>query len=317
MPTPSPTAKKAPVTALIVAWNSEPYLGACLKSVREQTRPPVQLVVVDNASTDRSVQIAADAGAALIRNEQNLGFAPAVNQGWAQCTEPWLFLVNPDLVLERDYLERVLATLEANPRAGMGQGKLLRMTPGGEQTAIIDSAGIIRRRFGAFFVDRGAGDPDHGQYDRPGSIFGPCAAAALYRREMLEQLAPDGAVMDEDFFAYVEDVDLAWRGRAAGWEALYEPSAVGWHVRGGSELASPRQQQLLYRNRLWTLAKNASAAELLRMSPGWLAYEAAKLAQGVLTKPFLREVWAERFGRWSEMRRRGKRIRDAALRPTE
>ncbi len=313
MPPPRHPPSVAPVTAAAVSWNSAKTLAGCLASLLGQSRRPAQVILVDNASADQSLEIARGfAGVEIVANSKNVGFAAAVNQAWAKSAEPWLFCVNPDLRLDSFYLARLLLVLEANPSAGSGQGKLLRMTPSGEpcSPALIDSAGIRRRFWGAQFVDLGGGEPDRGQYGEPGEIFGPCAAAALYRREMIEQVSPDGKVFDEDFFAYAEDVDLAWRARRAGWKSLYEPSAVGWHVRGGSKLPSPRLEQLLYRNRLWTLAKNASWGELLRLAPGLLPFEAAKLAQALTVKPYLREVFWERFRGWPQMR-----AKRSALRP--
>ncbi|MEW6777925.1 MAG: glycosyltransferase family 2 protein [Bdellovibrionota bacterium] len=295
-----------PVSAILVSWNSARTLGKCLESLAGQTRQPAEIFVVDNASGDASRDIAKGfSQITVIENQQNVGFAPAVNQAWKLSKEPWIFLLNPDVVLDKFYLARLLAACEFRDTVGMGQGKLLRMNPEGVplDPPVLDSTGIEWKSFGAFFMDRGGGKSAKEEiYEEPGEIFGPCAAAALYRREMIEQASWDRQIFDEEFFAYCEDVDLAWRGRRAGWTGFYEPSAIAWHVRGGSNLASPRLEQLLYRNRLWVLAKNASASELLRFSPGWLSFEAAKFLQAMTTKSYLRPALVERIKGWKRMR---------------
>jgi GT2 family glycosyltransferase len=125
-----------------------------------------------------------------------------------------------------------LAAGEANPYIGTVCGKLLRWKPGQEpeRTQVIDSTGIYFLR-NLRHLDRGEGEINSGQYDRPEYVMGATGAAALYRRKMVEDVSVEGEYFDEDFFAYREDADVAWRVQLLGWSCLYTPAAVAWDVR--------------------------------------------------------------------------------------
>jgi GT2 family glycosyltransferase len=133
--------------------------------------------------------------------------------------------LNPDTILRENFLEEMVQGLESRPDCGSASGKLLRL-----DQITIDSTGIVMLR-SQRHLDRGAGEPDIGQYDKALDIFGPSGAAALYRRSSLEDVSIDGEYFDEDFFAYREDADLAWRLRLLGWKSIYVPSAVALHRR--------------------------------------------------------------------------------------
>jgi GT2 family glycosyltransferase len=135
-------------------------------------------------------------------------------------------VLNPDLALDREYVAELMRAAADHPDAGMLGGLLLR--PDGR----VDSAGIQLRRFLLRPFDRTSWRTQAAT--RPEHVFGICAAAVLYRRAMLEDIAFGGAYMDAAFFAYFEDVDLAWRARHRGWNAYFVPSAFGTHVRGAS-----------------------------------------------------------------------------------
>ncbi|MBK5260546.1 MAG: glycosyltransferase family 2 protein [Thermoanaerobaculia bacterium] len=221
------------VSVVLVTWNSAPYLPRCLDGVLGQTHAAIQLIVVDNASTDDSVavvQIQAPR-ARMIRNDSNRGFSAAVNQAIAVARGEFVQLANPDAFLEPEYVARLVAGLEhAGPKYGAATGKLLK-ADGFEivPTKRLDSRGIAMTRSGRHF-DIGQGDPDGGPTANI-EIFGVSGAAALYRMAFLTDVAIDGEIFDEDFFAFREDADLAWRGRLFGWRGLYVPAAVGYHVR--------------------------------------------------------------------------------------
>ena len=199
------------VSIVLVTWNSGQHLRRCLDGIERQTHRNVELIVVDNASSDWSIDVA------TIRNHTNRGFAAAVNQGIATARGEFVQLVNPDCFLEPDYVERLLPVFD-DPAVGSATGKLLRDDGSG-----VDSMGIRMTRSGRHLdID----DPNvHGE------VFGVSGAAGMYRMAFLEDCAIDGEVFDEDFFAYREDADLAWRGRLFGWKAICEPSAVAHHVR--------------------------------------------------------------------------------------
>jgi GT2 family glycosyltransferase len=205
-------------SVVLVTWNSAQHLPRCLAAIRQQSWPDVELIIVDNGSSDGSAEHA------TIRNFDNRGFAAAVNQGIAAARGEFVLLCNPDAFLERDYIERIIAALdEAGESFGMATGKLLSV---GEN--VVDSKGIRMTRTGRHFdIEQGCVD----RADATAEVFGVSGAAAIYRMSFLRDVAIDGQPFDEDFFTYREDADIAWRGRLFGWRALYVPGAVAHHVR--------------------------------------------------------------------------------------
>lgn len=260
------------VSVLITTYNSAGVLEACLHSLFQQDYPNVEIIVVDNASADgtRDVLERIGHGLRVFYNEINTGFAAAQNQGMAQARGDWLLSLNPDVILSRDFISKLVAAGEANSRVGAVCGKLLRWRPGDaeERTQVIDSTGIYFLR-NLRHLDRGSDEIDRGQYERPEYVVGATGAAALYRRKMIEDIAVDDEFFDEDFFAYREDADVAWRAQLLGWRCLYTPQAVAWHVRRVTperfkELPDLINQHSI-KNRFLMRAKNLSWPMYLRL----------------------------------------------------
>lgn len=234
------------VSIHIVAWNSRKYLPQALASIFAQTCRDFSVLVVDNASTDGSIDLVRseypDAG--VLRNFNNLGFARAHNQavafakGRPDMAPEFILVTNPDIILQPDFLEKMIVAIERRPEIGSVCGKLLKIRDGEEEMAepvrtdIIDSAGLKITK-SRRFVDRGSGEKDAGQFGRNEEVFGASGALAFYRLAALDAVAAaTGEVFDEDLFAYKEDADLAWRLRLLGWPCLYVPDAVAYHFRG-------------------------------------------------------------------------------------
>jgi GT2 family glycosyltransferase len=222
------------VTIAIVTYNSEEYIERCLQYVLEQDYPRREIIVVDNASTDRSAAIVRKFGTAVraIYNPKNVGFAAGQNQAIAQSQAEWILTLNPDVRLSPKFVSAMVAAGESDRAAGSICGKLLAM---GSDFAIpaaplFDSTGIYMTLNLRHF-DRGSRTPDQGQYDRCEYVFGGTGAACLFRREMIDDISIDGEFFDSDFFAYREDADVAWRAQLLGWKCLYNPLAIAWHVR--------------------------------------------------------------------------------------
>jgi GT2 family glycosyltransferase len=214
------------VAVIVPNWNGRRWLGPCLRSLTEQTVPPAEVLVVDNGSTDGSLGLVADFDlpARTIELGRNTGFAVAANRGVTAARAPAVALVNSDVILAADWIERLAAVLAGDARLAGVACKMLQL----DDPRIVYDAGDFLRRDGVC-EQRGRGCPDDGRFDAPIEVFAPCAGAALYRREAL--LAVGG--FDERLFSYLEDVDLGLRLRLAGWRFHYEP-AVALHAGGGS-----------------------------------------------------------------------------------
>lgn len=262
------------VSVLICTYNSQPVLAACLRALERQDCGPLEVVIVDNASGDGTREILATLRPPryqVILNQANVGFAAAQNQAIGRAQGEWLLSLNADVVLKPDFLSQLLnLAQQQNGRLGVLCGKLLRWKPGGnpEFTSTIDSTGIYFSRNLRHF-DRGSEQADHGQYGHAEYVFGATAAAALYRRAMVDDVSVEGEFFDEDFFAYREDADLAWRAQLLGWNCLYVPSAVAWHQR---RVTPERFRQLplvinwhSVKNRFLMRLKNAALGTWLRL----------------------------------------------------
>jgi GT2 family glycosyltransferase len=219
------------VSIVVVTYNSELEIAKCLESVGRQTYSPLEVTVIDNDSKDRTEEIVRSSRTQLrfVKNEVNRGFAAAHNQGIRLTRGEYYIALNPDVDMSPDFVDEVVKAMEADIRVGSVSGKLLRPSKA-EGARLIDSTGIYMTP-SLRHLDRGSGQPDRGQYDRRQYVFGASGAAAAYRRQMLEDVAVDGEYLDEDFFAYREDADLAWRAQLLGWKSLYTPHAVASHER--------------------------------------------------------------------------------------
>ena len=256
------------VSILITTFNSAHFIEKCLESVQCQSYQPLETIVVDNASTDGTRELLSRrasgiSGIKVFLNDANVGFAAGQNQAARSAQGNWLLSLNPDVILSRNFVAEAVSLGEANPQVGTVCGKLLRWDPGGdpEFTRMIDSTGIFFLR-NLRHLDRGAGEADQGQFDQAQYVFGATGAAALYRRGMLDDISVNGEFFDEQFFAYREDADLAWRMQLMGWHCLYTPRAVGWHVR---RVTPERRKELpseinwhSIKNRFLMRAKNIS-----------------------------------------------------------
>ena len=240
------------VSVLIVTWNSAQYLEQCFASLDRQDYRELEVVVVDNASTDgtRELLRPRESQWQVIYNDRNVGFAAGQNQAMRAAKGEWLLCLNPDVMLAADFVGRLVEAGSAHPEAGSICGKLLRWNPASEphQTRIIDSTGIYFTR-NMRHLDRGAEEVDNGQYDRAQYVFGATGAAAMFRRSFVEAVSVDGEFFDEDFFSYREDADLAWRAQVMGWKCLYTPvgsrlARAARHARTARAAAAAHQLAL-------------------------------------------------------------------------
>jgi len=226
-----------------------------------------------------------------------------------------ILLLNPDVDLEPAFAETLLRAMRDEPAVALACGKLYR--PGRQ---LIDSAGIAlpahrRPR------DRGSEEPDRGQFDAREFVFGASGAAMLLRCAALPELALDGEIFDEDFFAYHEDTDLSWRANLLGWRVLYEPRARGEHVRGwrrGSRNdVAITVRRHSFKNHYLQLIKNEPAGSLLRGLPVLLGWETLRLGFALLRDreilPAYRDAWRLAGRAWRKRRLLQARQREQRL----
>jgi GT2 family glycosyltransferase len=269
-------AEPALVSVVIVNWNGQPLLERCLAALDAQTYADREVIVVDNGSTDASLAWLAECQPAvrLLRNDHNRGFAAANNQGIRAARGRYVALLNNDAFATPGWLAALVAAAEAHPRAGMVASLMLFA----DRPSMVNSAGICVDRFGVSW-DRAGGAPAADPESAIVPVFGASAGAALYRREMLAEL--DG--FDEDFFAYLEDVDLAWRARWLGWQAVLAPAARVLHIASAtSREGSAFKTHCLARNKLLLLLKNYPAPQLWRYAPALVLYDLLSLANSLL-----------------------------------
>lgn len=278
------------VSVVIVSFNAREWLGRCLASVYAQRLQPLEVIVVDNASSDGSVQMIAESFSSVqvISCPTNLGFAAANNLAARNASQQsrWLALLNPDAFPEPDWLETLLAAAAANPEYAVFASRLLdAKTPG-----FLDGIGDAYHPSGLVWRI-GHGQSADSAPVQNHEVFSACAAALLIRRDAFEKAGG----FDEDFFCYVEDVDLGFRLRLLGFRALYVAAAVAYHV--GSATTGRRSDFSVYhghRNLVWTYVKNMPGALFWLFLPLHLALNVASVIYFVAhgkSRLILRSKW--------------------------
>lgn len=239
------------LAVVVVDWNAGELVERCLAALSRQTVWPGTVMVVDNASESETWRhvIPGELPIGMVRLSGNSGFAAGTNRGVALVPDiDWLAMLNPDAFPEPTWLERLLAAAGAHPEySSFASRQLVADDP-----ATVDGCGDAYSVSG-FAWRRDWGKPSSEAGWETEEVFGPCAAAALYRRDALEAVGG----LDESFFCYFEDVDLAFRLRLAGHRCLYVPDAVVHHV--GSATSGRRSDFAVYhghRNLVWTFVKN-------------------------------------------------------------
>jgi GT2 family glycosyltransferase len=317
-----------PVTVVLITWNSAPYLRRCLEGIAGQSHRDLELIHVDNASSDESVARVRERfpQTRQIINHENRGFAAAANQAIGVAGGEFIALCNPDAFLTPDYLAKTVEGLDsAGESFGAATGKLIRARGYDiEPTEEIDSMGIRMTRSGRHFDDVGrASARPLGLKAEPHEVFGVSGAAAVYRKSFINDVTINGEFFDEDFFTFREDADVAWRGRLFGWRAIYVPDAVAWHVR----TVTPERRRSLpaainmhsVKNRFLLRLKNEGLYMALRNAPFELTRDAIVIAAVATVErssfPALLWLWRNRSRILAKRRavQERRRVSDRAL----
>ena len=253
------------VSVTIVTYNSGRFIKRCLDSVLAQRYPNKEVIVIDNASSDGTVDILEqfDSRCQIVYNDENAGFAAAQNQAIRLAGGDWVLTLNPDVLLLPNFIQALVDAGNFDPTIGTVCGKLLTMSSTFEIPAkpVVDSTGIYFNPM-LRHLDRGSQEVDNGHYLQYEYVFGATAAAALYRRETINDISLDGEFFDSDFFVYREDADVAWRSQLMGWKCIYVPYARGYHVRkvlpGNRRALPPEINMHSVKNRFLMRIKNIS-----------------------------------------------------------
>ncbi len=253
------------VSVIILNWNGKHLLDDCFQSVLKQTYENVEIIVVDNGSTDDSVKhINENYGQIeLILNDENLGFAKGMNIGMKRAKGDYLIPLNTDIKLDKDFIKQMIEASN-EPDVGMVSGKLIKADS--LEGDLIDSTGHV------VYKNRLCGNLGRGvhesQFKKEEYVFGASGAAPLYKREMLEDIAVNGEYYDENFFSFLEDIDLDWRAQLRGWKCKFAPSAIAFHWRGGTAVRRTTiVEKHNYKNRYLMILKNDSFLYFLKNLP--------------------------------------------------
>jgi GT2 family glycosyltransferase len=264
------------ISVIIANYNGEPFLTDCLSSLSGQTFRNFEVILVDNGSTDGSLNLVKKrfSWVRLITLNENTGFARGNNTGFKASSSPYVATLNNDTIVDRGWLHALHEAAEADLRIGMVASKIMLGREGRE----IDSVGLLIYPDG-MTRQKGRGDRDEGQYDSLKEVLMPSACAALFRREMLEETG----YFDEDFFSYCEDSDLGLRGRLAGWKAVLAPEAVVRHLYSGTGgRYSDFKAYHVERNRSWVLLKDLPVSYVIA-SPLYTIWRYIIQVFGILT----------------------------------
>lgn len=257
------------VTIAIPSLHRPDLTARCIASIQQQTIPRSEweIVVIENEAQAGSVLAEPlPANTQRIDLDKNEGTTGSINRAVGVTESEYILLLNNDVELKPDYMEKLVAVLRSNPRLGFATGKLLRAT----QPTHLDGAGDALLSAGAAYR-LGHFDIDAGQYDTPMAIASGCGAAVLYRRNVFEACGR----LDDDFFAYLDDVDLGLRAQLIGYGGTYVPDAVAYHI-GSATLGDrlhPHIIEYLTRNQLFLLLKDYPRAVLRRLLPRVIVYQ--------------------------------------------
>ena len=243
------------VTVIIPNYNGLRFMEPCFAALRQQKFKEFDILVVDNGSQDGSVEWLKDHEIPSIFLEENTGFSGAVNVGIRACETPYVILLNNDTEPYPDYVGELVRCMDRFPEVFSASSKMLQLS----NRELMDDAGDMYSVLG-WAYQRGVGQPAS-RYSRARQVFAACAGAAIYRREVFEEIG----YFDESHFAYLEDIDVGYRAKIFGYKNVYCPTAVVYHVGSGTSGSKYNsfKVRLAARNSVYLNYKNMPLPQLL------------------------------------------------------
>ena len=265
----------------IANWNGAAHLSHCLDALFSQTHPPAEVILVDNGSTDGSRALVQSQypQVRLIERPINEGVSRGYNLAIANSKNPYLLILNTDVFLDRDFLFEALKAIRSSSSIGWVAAKIHSA-----DTNQVENVGFYLRPWISVVNSKNVSKPEF--------VFAASGSALFCRREMLEDISLSGEYFDEAFFAYREELDLAWRAQLRGWRCLYCPTALAQHIGSASHGGEVRVidkpaflQRHAWKNRYLLVVKNASYWSLIVLAPSLLMLELLSWPYLLFAKP--------------------------------
>lgn len=274
------------ISVVVVTAGINDYLKSCLDSIKEQTYPPLEIIVIDNSLNENFAQriIRSHPTIKLYSSTTNLFYCAGLNKGIDLSKGDFILCLNDDVILDKRFIEEALRGFRLDNKVGLVNGKILR-----SDRKTIDTTGLSLSLCRSA-RERGYGLKDNGQFEKAGFIFGVNGAVAFYRKDMLDEIKINSEYFDCDYHFFYEDLDIAWRAKRFDWKAYYNPKVIAYHVRGGSvrkncglnrpyarRYLNDELQADLIKNRYLTIIKNESWFGFLLHLPFIVFYDLAVL----------------------------------------
>lgn len=302
------------VSIIIVTWNSQYFIYEAIESIMNQSFHDYSIFVIDNDSIDGTQELVKKnfGEVYIIKNIKNVGYAKANNQGMKLSKSDYVLVMNPDIILDKNYLSKIVSFADAHEKGGSFSGKIFKIhdtesisTEKDEgfykmkKSTIIDAAGLVMKK-NRNAINRGEGKEDQEEFQFDAKVFGAPGCLALYRKKALQDIEIMNEYFDENFFAYKEDVDLSWRLQLYGWESWYVAQATASHRRGfqaynGNILEKISQRKkiprklryLSLRNQYLMIVKNDKVINIIIHLPHIVASFLQYIFLMIILEPFL------------------------------
>lgn len=273
------------VSIIVLNWNGKGFLKDCLDSLKKVTYPNLEVIIVDNNSTDGSQAFIKKQYPTftLIENKKNYGFAKGNNIGWKVAHGDYVLFLNNDTVVTPDFLQPLLADFKKNPKIGCLQPQMRVM----KEKKLLDSVGSFMTFTGFLYHFGFRKNCSLETYNRQREIFSAKGACIIFPRGVLQKVG----VFDEDFFIFFEETDLCFRVWLAGYTVVYEPKSVIYHFVGGDTTASDSYQYekriyLIFKNMNCSYIKNFGALNIITIYPIFILVQIGVLAHSLVTFRF-------------------------------